>query len=179
MIILMGLAGSGKSTQGKMLAENLGGVWLSAGQVLREQADPKLKETMDQGQLVDDEITIDLMCQAMARVLAEGKEVVLDGYPRTERQAQWMAENAAERISAVVWLEVPRAELVRRLQLRGRSDDLDAEAVEKRLQIVEQNIYSVCEVLKGAGVPLWQIDGTGTIEEVAERLAALVKTLNK
>lgn len=175
MIILMGLAGSGKSTQGKMLAEKLGATWLSAGRVLREQADPKLKEILDRGTLVDDEIVIDLMCRAMAKVLASGQDVILDGYPRTERQAKWMAENAAERISAVIWLEVPRAELIQRLRLRGRSDDLDAAAVEKRLQIVEQNIYSVCEVLKRAGVPLWQVDGTGTIEEVANRLDALVR----
>ena len=49
MIILMGLAGSGKSTQGRILAERLGGVWLSAGQVLRETQDAAMREVMDRG----------------------------------------------------------------------------------------------------------------------------------
>lgn len=49
MIILMGLAGSGKSTQGKRLAEELDGVWLSAGQVLRDTNDPEVNAIQEQG----------------------------------------------------------------------------------------------------------------------------------
>ena len=74
MIILMGLAGSGKSTQGKMLAEETGRVWLSAGQVLRETG--QFDEIMKQGVLVDDMLTVKLMAQKMAEVVRSGRDEI-------------------------------------------------------------------------------------------------------
>lgn len=172
MIILMGLAGSGKSTQGKMLAEETGRVWLSAGQVLRETGE--FDEIMRQGVLVDDMLTVKLMAQKMAEVVRSGRDAILDGFPRDIEQAEWIAENIASVIKLVVRINVPKAELLKRLELRGRADDLDRGAIEKRFQIVEQNIYSVCEILKAKGVAVREIDGTGTPGEVYERLKTVV-----
>ena len=189
MIILMGLAGSGKSTQGRILAERLGGEWLSAGQVLRETQDPAMREVMDRGELVDDELVIRLMEARMAQAEAAGKPVILDGYPRTVRQAKWVAArpavsdgaegsgvagkvetNRAAEVRAVIWLEVPKDELIRRLQLRGRSDDQDAAAIEERLKIVKENADEVCHILAQKGVRILAVDGLGTPEEVTERV---------
>lgn len=182
MIILMGLAGSGKSTQGRILAERLGGEWLSAGQVLRETQDPAMREVMDRGELVDDELVIRLMEARMAQAEAAGKPVILDGYPRTVRQARWVAARPAESgeagagasraagVRAVIWLEVPKEELIRRLQLRGRSDDQDAAAIEERLKIVKENADEVCHILAQKGVRILAVDGLGTPEEVTERV---------
>lgn len=170
MIILMGLAGSGKSTQGKILAAELNRVWLSAGQVLRELGDEAVSEIMDRGELVPDTLTIPLMAQAIQTAWADGKEVIIDGYPRSVEQAEWIAANMAERIEAVVWLEVPKAELLQRLSLRGRSDDMGRQAIEERLRIVEQNFYAVCEILGGKGVQVVKVSGVGEVPEVTERL---------
>lgn len=188
MIILMGLAGSGKSTQGRILAERLGGEWLSAGQVLRETQDPAMREVMDRGELVDDELVIRLMEARMAQAEAAGKPVILDGYPRTVRQAKWVAArpagaggagaageagagaSRAAGVRAVIWLEVPKEELIRRLQLRGRSDDQDAAAIEERLKIVKENADEVCHILAQKGVRILAVDGLGTPEEVTERV---------
>ena len=189
MIILMGLAGSGKSTQGRILAERLGGEWLSAGQVLRETQDPAMREVMDRGELVDDELVIRLMEARMAQAEAAGKPVILDGYPRTVRQAKWVAArpaasggaggagaadgveaSRAAEVRAVIWLEVPKEELIRRLQLRGRSDDQDAAAIEERLKIVKENADEVCHILAQKGVRILAVDGLGTPEEVTERV---------
>lgn len=189
MIILMGLAGSGKSTQGRILAERLGGEWLSAGQVLRETQDSAMREVMDRGELVDDELVIRLMETRMAQAEAAGKPVILDGYPRTVRQAKWVAArpavsdgaggagaaggveaNRAAGVRAVIWLEVPKEELIRRLQLRGRSDDQDAAAIEERLKIVKENADEVCHILAQKGVRILAVDGLGTPEEVTERV---------
>ena len=189
MIILMGLAGSGKSTQGRILAERLGGEWLSAGQVLRETQDPAMREVMDRGELVDDELVIRLMEARMAQAEAAGKPVILDGYPRTVRQAKWVAArpaasggaggagaagkveaNRAAGVRAVIWLEVPKEELIRRLQLRGRSDDQDAAAIEERLKIVKENADEVCHILAQKGVRILAVDGLGAPEEVTERV---------
>ena len=189
MIILMGLAGSGKSTQGRILAERLGGEWLSAGQVLRETQDSAMREVMDRGELVDDELVIRLMEARMAQAEVAGKPVILDGYPRTVRQAKWVAArpaasggaggaeatgeveaNRAVGVRAVIWLEVPKDELIRRLQLRGRSDDQDAAAIEERLKIVKENADEVCHILAQKGVRILAVDGLGTPEEVTERV---------
>lgn len=174
MIILMGLAGSGKSTQGQMLAETTGRVWLSAGQVLRDTPDEQVHELQRQGELVPDTITIPLMGQAMTEVFVAGKDAVVDGYPRTVEQAEWIAANVADRIEVVVRIIVPKAELIHRMELRGRADDKSIEAIEERFRIVEQNIYSVCGILRAKGVAVRDIDGTGTPEEVYERLKAVV-----
>ena len=172
MIILMGLAGSGKSTQGKMLAEETGKVWLSAGQVLRDTGE--FDEVMNQGALVDDRLTVKLMAQKMAEVVRSGKDAILDGFPRDVDQAEWIAENIVSVIKLIVRIKVPKKELLRRLELRGREDDLSRRAVEQRFQIVEQNINGVCAILAAKGVTVREIDGTGTPEEVFERLKAEV-----
>lgn len=174
MIILMGLAGSGKSTQGKMLAEETGRVWLSAGQVLRDTPNEEVHEIQRKGELVPDTITIPLMAQAMAEVFAAGGDAVVDGYPRTTDQAEWMAENAAERIEVVIRIIVPKDELIQRMMLRGRADDQSLDAITERFRIVEQNIYSVCEMLKAKNVRIVDVDGVGTVEEVHERIKQII-----
>lgn len=172
----MGLAGAGKGTQGNILAEERGMVWLSAGQVLRDTPNEEVHEIQRRGELVPDTITIPLMAEAMGKAFAERKDVILDGYPRTIEQAEWVAENVADKILLVIWLEVPKDELVRRMELRGRADDVSRESIEERFRIVEQNIYTVCEILKGKDVKIVQVDGLGTPEEVAERVRMAVRT---
>lgn len=173
MIILMGLAGSGKSTQGQILAEATGKVWLSAGQVLRDTSDPELKAVMATGRLVPDEITERLMTEGMLQAVREGKDVVIDGFPRNVDQANWLAENLASVMKLVIIIDVPKSELIQRLELRGRADDT-REAIEERFRIVEQNIYTVCEILVKQGIKIVRVDGTGTPEEVAERIRQIV-----
>ena len=172
MIILMGLAGSGKSTQGQMLAAETGKIWLSAGQVLRDTGE--FDDIMKKGVLVDDMLTVKLMAQKMAEIVRGGHDAILDGFPRDVEQAEWIAENIASVMKLIVRIDVPKEELFQRLALRGRADDLDRGAIEQRFQIVEQNIESVCDILAEKGIPIRTIDGTGTPEEVYERLHAEV-----
>ncbi len=173
MIILMGLAGSGKSTQGQLLAEATGRVWLSAGQLLRDTDDPEIKAIQERGELVPNEVTFRLMTQGMLEAVRAGKDVVIDGFPRDVKQAEWLADNLASVMKLVIVIEVPKEELVQRLLLRGRADDT-REAIEERFRIVEQNIYTVCEVLKAKGIEIRKVDGSGTVEEVFERIKAVV-----
>lgn len=175
MIILMGLAGSGKSTQGKMLAEKMGWVWLSAGQVLRDTKDEEVQRIQREGELVDDRVTIPLMTHEMAQAIVDGKGIILDGFPRSVEQAEWAAENIAARIKLIVQIEVPKEELWKRLEARGRDDDKSRESVEERFRIVEENIQKVCAILGEKGVKTVKIDGTGTPEEVFQRLESVVR----
>lgn len=171
MIILMGLAGSGKSTQGQMLAEATGRVWLSAGQILRNSG--QFEEILNRGELVDDMLTVEIMAKEMAKVIREGGNVVLDGFPRDAEQATWMADNIAEAIEGIVVIEVPKDELLRRLMARGRSDDTE-ESILQRFAITEQNMGAISQILGAKGIRTVVIDGTGTPEEVFVRLRGAI-----
>ena len=65
MIALFGPAGSGKTLQGQILAEKYGWKWLSGGQLLRDQNNPAMNETMKAGELVDDTFVVNMMHDAM------------------------------------------------------------------------------------------------------------------
>lgn len=171
MIILMGLAGSGKSTQGQKLAEATGRVWLSAGQILRNSG--KFDDILERGELVDDMLTVEIMAEEMAKVIREGKNVILDGFPRDREQAIWMADNIAEAIEQIIVIEASKDELIRRLEARGRSDDT-REAILQRFAIAEQNMGEIMRILGAKGIKTETIDGTGTPDEVFARIEGVV-----
>ena len=145
-IVIFGAPGSGKGTQSDKLIEHYKLFHISTGDVLRDnirrgtELGKTAKGYIDQGQLVPDELIIDILAQ----VLDENKEqategVIFDGFPRTIPQAEALEQMLADRgtqIDAVVGLEVPEEELIKRILLRGqmsgRSDD-NEETARKRL----------------------------------------------
>ncbi len=137
MIILFGLAGSGKGTQGKALSEVFGWRWLSVGQVIRDTGE--YTDVINRGELIGDDDVMRLMREKIEKVESEGFDVILDGYPRDEYQAKWMMENMADKIDGAILLEVPKEELYERLALRGRDDDKSRESIERRFEISEKN----------------------------------------
>lgn len=174
MIILFGPAGSGKSTQGKLLAKRFGWKWLSVGQVIRDTG--IYDEITKQGKLVDDEIVIELMRKEMERADEEGMNVILDGYPRDVRQAKWMAKNIAEQIDGAIIFEVPEKELLARIEVRGRNDDTP-EVVRERFKIFWDNIDEILPILRGVGVRVVKMDGVGSFDEVTLRLVGEIEKL--
>ena len=146
-IVIFGAPGSGKGTQSDKLIEHYKLFHISTGDVLRDniRRGTDLGKTakcyIDQGQLVPDELIIDILAQ----VLDENKDkagegVIFDGFPRTIPQAEALEQLLADRgtqIDAVVGLEVPEDELIKRILLRGqmsgRSDD-NEETARKRLE---------------------------------------------
>src|SRR4051812_40564897 len=93
MILLMGIAGSGKGTQGKMLADKLGYHLISMGDVLRMYITGKKRQRMLAGELLDDKQIIKIIDRVFS-TLRDDDEVVLDGFPRTIPQAEWLLEQA-------------------------------------------------------------------------------------
>ena len=167
MIILFGLAGSGKSTQGQLLAKKHQMTWLSVGQVLRN--DGRFSDILKRGDLVNDDQVIELMNDHILKELQKGCEIILDGFPRDAYQAKWFAEHLADQTTGAVFLDVPKEELYRRMKERGRADDTK-EVIERRFKIVEDNIREILNILQQKNVKISQISGVGSIEEVTSRL---------
>lgn len=166
MIILFGLAGSGKGTQGKALSEIFGWRSLSVGEAIRQTGG--YEEIINSGRLIPDDDVIKIMNKQIEKAEAEGFELILDGYPRDEYQAKWMMENMPEKIDGAIILEVPKEELFERLALRGRDDDKERESIERRFAVFDQNIYSIIPLLESKNIPIERVDGVGKIEEVTQ-----------
>ncbi len=176
MIILFGLAGSGKGTQGKALSEIFGWKWLSVGDVIRQTGE--YKEIIDRGELIPDAEVIKMMTREIEKSEAEGFDVILDGYPRDKEQADWIVKHMADKIDGAIVLEVPKDELYDRLALRGRDDDKERASIDRRFEIFEQNICSILPLFEIKNIPIRHIDGVGAVEEVTARLVDVVKEIN-
>lgn len=176
MIILFGLAGSGKGTQGKALSEIFGWRWLSVGDAIREHGG--YEEIINSGGLIPDEDVIKLMDKQIKKAEDEGFDVILDGYPRDKEQAEYIMNTMADKIDGAIILEVPKEELYERLALRGRDDDKEKDSIDRRFKVFEQNIYSILPLLEAKNIPIERVDGVGKIEEVTDRLVATVERIN-
>lgn len=178
MIIFLGPAGSGKSTQGRKIADTYGWRWLSVGQVLRDTGE--FDDTLKNGHLVDDETVVRLMNKQIAFADAEGMEIILDGYPRDKKQTEIMLNDKDteffNKVSGAILLDVPKQELLRRIEERGRNDDT-REVVERRLNIFEQNIYSILPLLEEQNIPVVKVDGVGEFDEVTSRITKVIQKM--
>ena len=123
ILLLVGAVGAGKGTQATILSRelalphlasgNLSRAAMAAGTPLGESA----REYMERGELVPDETTIGMFMEELAKPHAE-RGAILDGFPRTVRQAEALDDTLAEhgeRIRRVIYIEVPTDELVRRV----------------------------------------------------------------
>lgn len=122
-LVLFGPPGAGKGTQAQLLKERLGMNHISSGDLFRyhlrqgTELGKRAAEYINQGLLVPDEVTIDIV---LAQVLALSDEdgFILDGFPRTTTQAAALQEalrNRSRELDKVVFINVPQEELVRRL----------------------------------------------------------------
>lgn len=183
-IILLGSPGSGKGTQGPLLAGRLGATHISSGELLREHlADTTelgklVSDYVQAGDLVPDEIVLELLLEPVARAVASGG-YVLDGFPRTLRQAELAFQRAVPlgaTADAVVYMAVPDEVVRERLQGRssaGRLDDADSAVIERRLRIFHSETEPLLEYYRNRRL-LVTIDATLSPEDVLEAtLAAL------
>ena len=171
MIVFFGPAGSGKSVQGQILAARQGWRWLSSGQLLRDSHDLEILEGLRTGKLTSTETVNKVLGDALKRATNVDR-VILDGYPRLLEQAEWLVNSQADNghaISLAVVIEVPRAELMKRLEVRGRNDDTP-EAIDERLKIYRQEVYPILNYLTEKNIPIAHIDGTGTVGQVHDKI---------
>ncbi len=167
MILLMGIAGSGKGTQGKMLADGHGYHLISMGEVLRMYVTGAQREKMLAGGLLDDQEIIDIPDKVL-KSLSDDEEVILDGFPRTVAQAEWLLEQVQAgrfKLRAAVHLVASREAVKARLMKRARIDDVE-DAIEKRFDEYERSTSPVLKWLADNGVTVVNINGERPPEDV-------------
>jgi adenylate kinase len=179
MLLFFGPAGSGKSVQGQIIAARKEGWrWLSMGELLRDTHDEELYKIMQKGGLIPDEKTNQIVDEALKR--SDISKIILDGYPRKLEQADWLINNLPQKgksISLAIVLEVPRAEIIKRLELRGRADD-KPESINERLITYRKQIYPILNFLTEHGVHIAHIDGTGTVGQIHDRIIEELESSN-
>ncbi len=170
-IILVGIQGSGKSTQGNLLSEQLGVPYLSTGHIFRELAKEHtplgryIKETMTAGYLIPDKKTNEIVSEYLGRPEYE-KGYIMDGYPRTLTQARTFKNG----IDKVIYLEVSDKEALWRLSYRTgdngeKREDDTLSAVRKRIELFHKFTEPVLEHYKKQG-KLLSFNGEDPIEKI-------------
>ena len=178
-IALFGAPGAGKGTQSKMLVEKYNLTYVSTGEALRKEiADGtelgmRIKDIMDAGQLVSDEIVVEMIDKIIAGNTRKG--VLFDGFPRNVAQAETLDNLLAKygtNLLCMISLDVPREELVRRMLERaktsGRSDD-NEETIKNRLREYENKTLPVADYYKAKGLYI-PVNGFGSIDDISRNI---------
>jgi adenylate kinase len=171
MIILMGVAGAGKSMQGKMLADEHGYAWISTGEVLRVLVTGRRRQEMLKGKLLSDDEMIAII-DKIFDLIDTDQEFVLDGFPRTVVQADWLlgqTRSGRFKLSAVVHLSASEDVVRRRLIDRARPDDTDA-AIAKRFQEYNTVTVPIIDHFKRLGISVCDIDAAQSPRHVHDAI---------
>lgn len=165
-ILFLGAPGSGKSTQGQILASDNGWVWLSSGELCRNSGDPEILEVLKGSKLISDDIVSKMVLEAINENSEAG--FILDGFPRNRRQCEILDENNIE-IDLILEIAVPKEELLARVALRGREQDSEATLLE-RIDMYEKSRDEIVSYYSEKGVKCEIVNGVGEIEEIAKRV---------
>lgn len=178
-LLLIGIQGSGKSTQGNLLSNAFGVRYLSTGHIFRDIAHEKsqfgryIKEVMNTGALIPDDITLKIVADYLKR--AEYKKgYILDGFPRTITQAEQFVNG----IDKVFYLKVSDKEALKRLSFRKQNgtlrDDDTVAAIRKRIELFHEVTKPVIEYYRKKGI-LVEVNGEQLVEKIQEDILKSLK----
>jgi len=187
-IVIFGAPGSGKGTQSDLMIEEFGLGHISTGDVLRGEIKKgsELGKTaasfIDKGQLIPDDLMVNILASVYDSFGKDHAGVIFDGFPRTIPQAEALKKMLSERgdeVAAMIELDVPEDELMKRLILRGqqsgRSDD-NAETIKKRLDVYHSQTAPLIEWYKQEGIHN-HINGLGELKRIFADIKNVIEKL--
>lgn len=173
-LIFLGGQGSGKSTQAKMLAQNLGLPYIEMGQLFRDKAGEndteagEIRSALETGDLVPDSIAVSTLKKRLAK--SDCKiGFVLDGYPRNFAQIEGLPKD----INKVFYIKVSDDEAIRRLIDRGRHDD-SLDVITRRLELYHRETEPLLTYFKQENI-LEQVEGERPIEMIHKDIVKRLK----
>ena len=187
-LVLFGPPGAGKGTQSNLLIDKYNLVHLSTGDILRGEITAgtalglEAKALMDRGDLVPDEVVIGMISSKLDNN-PNANGFIFDGFPRTAAQATALDNLLAEKgtaISAMLSLKVEDVELIRRLLERGknsgRADDKNEAIIANRINEYNTKTAPLKEYYSAQN-KLSEIEGVGSVDEIASKLNQVIDTL--
>lgn len=186
-LVLFGAPGSGKGTQSDKLIEEYGLFHISTGEVLRDhiRRGTELGKIADsyisKGNLIPDDLMISILDDVLEQNAKDVKGVIFDGFPRTIPQADALAKLLNKRgteLHAVVGLEVPEDELMRRMIERGRQTgraDDTPETIKNRLDVYHNQTMPLRDYYIEKGKYL-KINGLGAVNDIFNDIAAQLES---
>ena len=188
-IVIFGAPGAGKGTQSELIIKKYGLHHISTGEILREEIEEKselgiiAEQYISKGQLVPDQLVIDIFADLIDKNKENTKGYIFDGFPRTLSQVKALDDMLRDRgtaVAAAFNLAVDEAELITRLLKRGeesgRSDD-NLETIQNRLDVYKEQTEPLKDYYKRTG-KLFKIKGTGSINDIFERITEVIDRLS-
>lgn len=187
-IVLFGAPGCGKGTQAQRLKEQYGIDHVSTGEIIRDhirrgtELGRSMESCIAQGRLAPDEVVIGMIADYVA-AHRDAAGCIFDGFPRTTVQAEQfdrILSGHGLKVDIMIDIRVPEEELVRRILLRGRdsgrADDTSEEVIRGRLDVYRAQTAVVSDYYAAQG-KYAAVNGEGTMDEVFDRIAAVIDTL--
>ncbi len=181
MIVMMGGPGTGKGTFSRMLRDMRPNyTHIEVGAILRAQPDgSQICKIIADGNLIPDNTVCDLVADTLAQT---PNNIILDGFPRTLIQAQWLVKNYADKYDIhIIYLNVSDDIMVKRINKRKaegstRTDDATTKTVHHRIENFHEITMPAIRWLSGAGgIVFSDIDSS---EEESANFARIVKALD-
>jgi len=187
-ILMIAPPGAGKGTQGALIAAHFGMPHISTGELLRDHVARQtalgqaVREHLERGELVPDQIVLDMLREAMVAAKAAGGGFVLDGIPRNMQQARAAYEMGREldmTADVALHLQADDGELVRRLLARAalehRSDDT-ADIIAQRLALYYEVTSPIVSWYRDRGI-LVSVDAMRSAQEVGREILAALEAM--
>jgi adenylate kinase len=181
-VLLIGAPGAGKGTQAERIAKHFDITHISSGDLLRKHMAEgtsigrSVREYVERGDLVPDQIIMNMLYRPVMAATASGG-YVLDGFPRTVEQAETAYKVAGELgagVQIAVHIDVPTAELVRRLLARRRGHEDTEEVIAHRLEVYEQKTTPMLDYY-AARETLVRVNGARPVNEVTWSITVQVQ----
>lgn len=181
-LIITGLPASGKGTESEKIAGAYQLVHLDTGERLRQEIENRseigreAQKYISKGELVPDS----LINKLMNRLLEEQQDqkgVILDGFPRSRHQAEFLEEHPVE-VKGMIYLDVSREVIKERMQKRaeetGRKDDKDPQVIQKRIEEQQEQLKEIVAFYRERN-KMYTVDGNESIEEVFNSIKEIIE----